>query len=156
MTIGMPLFGVCYGHQLMAHALGGRVDFHPQGREVGCQTINLLPAAANDPLLKDWPAQFAAHLPHEQTVVELPPGASVLAFSEHGPHQIVRYGPRAISTQFHPEFTPDISAACLHRRADTLRTEGKNFDLLLSALGDTPQATRLLKEFIEEHAVSPA
>ncbi|HGH4624794.1 TPA: glutamine amidotransferase [Enterobacter hormaechei] len=156
LALGMPLFGVCYGHQLMAHALGGRVDFHPQGREVGCQTISLLPAAESDPLLKDWPSQFAAHLTHEQTIVELPPGAQVLAFSDHDPHQVVRYGPGAMSTQFHPEFTPDISAACLHRRADTLRTEGRDLDLLLSALAETSQARRLLREFVDRHAADPA
>ncbi|KPX85559.1 glutamine amidotransferase [Pseudomonas meliae] len=156
MAIGMPLFGVCYGHQLMAHALGGRVDFHPQGREVGCQTISLLPAAESDPLLKDWPLQFTAHLTHEQTIAELPPEAKVLAFSEHDPHQVVRYGPRAMSTQFHPEFTPDISAACLHRRAETLRSEGRNLDLLLSALDETPEATRLLRKFVETYSVNLA
>lgn len=43
MRIEMPLFGVCYGHQLIAHALGGVVDYHPAGREVGCEMIQLLP-----------------------------------------------------------------------------------------------------------------
>ncbi|MEF3061830.1 glutamine amidotransferase [Ralstonia solanacearum] len=149
MAVDMPLFGVCYGHQLMAHALGGRVDYHPGGREIGCQMVHLLPAAASDPLLEAWPSHFAAHLTHEQTVVELPPGAQALAFSAHDQHQIVRYGPRAISTQFHPEFTPEVSAACIRRRADILLNEGKDPEALVRALEDTREVTRMLRRFVE-------
>ncbi len=50
-AIDMPLFGVCYGHQLMAHALGGEVAYHPGGRESGSQTITLSPWGVDDPLL---------------------------------------------------------------------------------------------------------
>ncbi|MFC5427272.1 glutamine amidotransferase [Paraburkholderia denitrificans] len=149
MAVEMPLFGVCYGHQLMAHALGGRVDYHPLGREVGCKTVSLVPAAATDPLLDEWPSTFAAHLTHEQSIIELPPGAQALAYSDHDRHQIVRYGRKAISTQFHPEFTPEISAACIRLSADVLRSEAKDPDALLNALENTHDATRLLKRFIE-------
>lgn len=147
--VGMPIFGVCYGHQLMAHALGGKVDYHPDGREMGCQTIRLLPEASDDPLLGTWPSHFAAHLTHEQTIIELPPGAQVLAYSDHDRHQIVRYGPNAISTQFHPEFTPELSAACIRRRAGTLSDEGRDPDALLRALEDTHDAAQLLRRFVE-------
>ena len=156
MDIGMPLFGVCYGHQLMAHALGGRVDYHPGGREVGCKTISLLPAAADDTLLSDWPLTFKAHLTHEQSVIELPPGARVLASSEHDPHQIVRYGPNAISTQFHPEFTPQVSEACIRRRADVLRNDGTDPNALIRALEDTGEARRLLVSFVEATCYGPS
>lgn len=148
MALEMPLFGVCYGHQLMAHALGGSVDFHPEGREIGCQTIEVLPEAADDTLLGAWPARFAAHLTHMQTVIELPPGARVLARSVHDPHQIVRYGHKAISTQFHPEFTPAISSAIIRARADVLRQEGKDPTALLDAVEEAPEAARLLREFL--------
>jgi len=60
MALNMPLFGVCYGHQLMAHALGGQVGYHPAGLEAGCQEIELLPGAASDPLLQAVPARFHA------------------------------------------------------------------------------------------------
>ena len=131
MNIEMPLFGVCYGHQLMAHALGGQVGYHPAGLEIGCQEIGLLPAAASDPLSAILPPRFAAHLTNLQTILTPPSGAVVLAKSAHDPHQIMRYGPHAISTQFHPEFTPSISAACVMRRADSLRSEGSDPEAML-------------------------
>lgn len=148
MAISMPLFGVCYGHQLMAQALGGKVDYHPQGCEAGCREIALLPASAHDPLLGMLPPRFVAHLSHLQTITELPAGARVLAYSDHDRHQIVRYGPQAVSVQFHPEFTPAISSALIERRADVIRDDGQDPDAMLSNLRDTPEARSILSDFI--------
>ncbi len=72
-AIDMPLFGVCYGHQLMAHARG-EVAYHHGGRESGSQTITLSPWGIDDPLLSGLPATFPAHLSHLQTVTRLPEG----------------------------------------------------------------------------------
>ncbi|UVK35775.1 glutamine amidotransferase (plasmid) [Mesorhizobium sp. AR10] len=149
MAIEMPLFGVCYGHQLMAHALGGRVEYHPECREIGCQTVRLLPEASQDVLLRDLPQHFQAHLTHMQTIISLPPTAYSLAASDHDQHQIVRFGPEAISTQFHPEFTPEISSAIINFRADVLRQEGKDSRALLDAVSETPEATKLLCNFVK-------
>lgn len=150
MKVEMPLFGVCYGHQLMAHALGGRVSYHPAGQEIGCHEIRLLDAAKTDPLLLHTPARFAAHLTHMQSVVELPPDAAVLAASDHDSHQIVRYGRQAISVQFHPEFTQDICAAIVRLHADSVREEGGDPDRLLAQIRSTPAATALLTRFIAQ------
>ena len=102
MDMALPLFGVCYGHQLMAHALGGRVDYLPGGREIGTQPIELLDHAVHDPLTAPLPATFRAHTTHEQSVLEPPPQSVVLARSARDPHQLLRHGPCAVSTQFHP------------------------------------------------------
>ncbi|WP_050453558.1 glutamine amidotransferase [Candidatus Burkholderia verschuerenii] len=149
MTIDMPLFGVCYGHQLMAHALGGRVDYHPRGREVGCRRITLSPAAADDALVGTLPPTFMAHLMHEQSIVELPPGAHALAASDHDAYQIVRYGANALSVQFHPEFTPAITETCIRRRTDTLLAEGMHPEELVRNLQDTHEAQSLLAQFVQ-------
>ena len=47
---GLPVFGICYGHQLLAHALGGEVGDNPAGREMGTVCVDLRPAAQDDPL----------------------------------------------------------------------------------------------------------
>src|SRR5688572_28824387 len=52
---GVPLFGICYGHQLIAHALGGEVGDNPVGREMGTIEVSLQPQAADDPLFAGLP-----------------------------------------------------------------------------------------------------
>ena len=111
---GLPMFGVCYGHQLLAHALGGKVGYNPTGSELGTQTVEL-PPAAGDQLLDGLPASFPAQMLHAQTVLQPPPGAAVLARSDQDPHQMFRVGPNVFSTQFHPEFGPDFVRAHLER-----------------------------------------
>lgn len=147
---GMPLFGVCYGHQLMAHALGGQVDYLPDGPEIGDLAISLLPGAAEDPMLAGLPERFTAHVTHFQRVLTLPPGAVSLACSARDPHQIVRYAPGAFSTQFHPEFTPEIMASIIGSRREILTGHGQDPDRLLAGLGPTPQASGLLTRFLQQ------
>jgi GMP synthase (glutamine-hydrolysing) len=71
----IPVFGICYGHQLLACAEGGLVDFHPQGKEIGTVSIQLLPACSSDPIFKTVPNSFLSHVTHSQTVLNLPEGA---------------------------------------------------------------------------------
>ena len=59
----LPLLGVCYGHQLMAYALGGEVGDNPYGWERGALPVSLLAGAQADPLLQALPATFAAGFP---------------------------------------------------------------------------------------------
>lgn len=150
MAIQMPLFGVCYGHQLMAWALGGDVEYHPQGREAGTQTVYLNAAAANDPLLSHLTEPFPAHLTHRQTVTRLPEGASVLASSAHDNHQIVRYGPRAVSVQFHPEMTPEIATDLLRLNRANIEKEGTDADRLVAGVLPAPDAAEILRRFVQD------
>ncbi|MCK9366620.1 MAG: glutamine amidotransferase [Metallibacterium scheffleri] len=147
MDANLPLFGVCYGHHLLAHALGGRVDYHPQGREIGTQMIELLEADTALHALAPLPARFPAHTTHRQSVLETPPGARVLARSVHDAHHILAYGERAFSTQFHPEFSTAVMRALILRRAADLRAEGYDLDALLHEVRPTPWARRLLRGF---------
>ncbi|WP_233425141.1 glutamine amidotransferase [Comamonas thiooxydans] len=151
-TQGMPLMGVCYGHQLMAHALGGAVDYHPDGREMGSLEIEQLAVAEPDDWLAGCPPRFLAHLTHLQTILRLPNGARALARSAHDPHQIVRYSPTAVSVQFHPEFTSEVMAACINARAQVLRAEGLDPAAMLQGVSPTPTPLMLLRRFIETHA----
>lgn len=151
MQIQLPLFGVCYGHQLMARALGGRVGDLPGGREIGTHTIELLPGANDDALLRTTPTLFNAHTTHQQGVLEIPTQARALARSEKDPYQIVRYGERALSTQFHPEFSVAAMQAYLRLRAPQLREEGLDVDALLARTRAAPHARRMLRRFARLH-----
>ncbi|KAA8668095.1 glutamine amidotransferase [Pantoea dispersa] len=107
----LPLLGVCYGHQLMAYALGGKVGDNPNGWERGLKTLTRTPH--RDPWLAQLPEAFPAWLSHRQSVLVPPPQAQVLARSALDGCQILRYSPQALSVQFHPEFDHNIMTACL-------------------------------------------
>ncbi|NYT66148.1 glutamine amidotransferase [Alcaligenaceae bacterium] len=147
-TANTPLLGVCYGHQLMAYALGGVVDYNPKGKELGTQDITLLPTAQDDPLFANLPAHFPAHLTHEQSVLVPPKGTTVLASTHHDAHQILRYSPTAVSVQFHPEFTPAIMASSIERNRTRLQAQGLNTDSLIGDVRATPDATNILRRFV--------
>jgi GMP synthase (glutamine-hydrolysing) len=155
MAVSLPLLGVCYGHQLMAHALGGEVDYHPQGVEIGVHPVTLSDEGQADAFFGRLPAVFDAPLTHMQTVLALPPGAVRLASSAHDAHQAVRYGPQAISVQFHPEFDAPLLRACILRRAQQLAEQGRDVPALLAGLSETPQARGILLDFVGE-ALAPA
>jgi GMP synthase (glutamine-hydrolysing) len=147
MAEDLPLFGVCYGHQLMAHALGGRVDYHPGGPEVGQLPVTLTKAGLADAALDGVPQQFDVFLTHEQTVLEPPAGAVVLGRSAHDPHQILRYGANALSVQFHPEFFPDLMRSCIERRRAAFEAKGSSVAALLDAVSQTPVSRQMLRQF---------
>lgn len=154
MDAELPLFGVCYGHQLMAHALGGRVDYLPGGREIGTQPIELLPEHERDPLTRVLRDGFRAHTTHEQSVLEPPRSATILARSARDPHQLLRYGPKAISVQFHPEFSAEVMRAYVRRKRVDLSREGADPERIFHAVAATPMARRLLRQFALLHAWS--
>ncbi len=143
----LPVLGICYGHQLLAHACGGRVDYHPQGREIGTVPVALAPSACADVLLGALPATFAAHTTHSQSVLQLPPTATLLASSVHDRHQAYRVGASAWGVQFHPEFTAEVMRTYVRERQHALQAEGFDVEALLRDVQETPAASGVLRRF---------
>ena len=110
------LVGVCFGHQAMAEAFGGKVIKSPKGWGVGLHSYDVRETAP-------WmgPAKaIAVPASHQDQVVELPPGAKVLASSAFTPFGMLDYGDQAaISIQLHPEFEPAYSEALIENRRGT-------------------------------------
>ncbi|CUA83842.1 MULTISPECIES: glutamine amidotransferase [Gulbenkiania] len=142
----VPLLGICYGHQLIAYALGGEVGYHPDGPEVGVVDIQLKPAAGKDALFHDLPPVLQANVIHWQTVLRLPPGAVHLAGNAYEPHHAYRCG-SAWGMQFHPEFDQAAMAGYIETLAERLRNANRDPDVLLDALRPTPMAGNLLARF---------
>jgi GMP synthase (glutamine-hydrolysing) len=143
----IPLFGICYGHQLLARAAGGQVGFHPRGKEIGTVAVHLLPDCANDALFRLLPQSFFVHVAHSQTVLRLPPSAIRMVVNNHEPNHAFRLGDCAWGVQFHPEYNADIMRSYIEEQADKLDSAGMDVPELLCAVAETRIAAKTLKNF---------
>ena len=109
----VPILGVCYGHQVLAEALGGRVagmdDF-----EIGYNTVR----HRGDELFADVDEEFTVFTTHGDAVVDLPPGATLLAENEYGVHAF-RKG-HCWGVQFHPEYDLETARTVTEGKRDRL------------------------------------
>ncbi|HEX7814702.1 glutamine amidotransferase [Dyella sp.] len=151
MDVDLPMFGVCYGHQLMSHALGGRVDYLPGGREIGTVSLEAIGHGHDDAVAGMLPPQFRAHATHEQSVLEAPKGAVSLLRSDRDGNHLLRYGAHAMSVQFHPEFNADVMRAYIHRKRHDMHREGFDPQQTYRQVAPTPFARRLLRQFARRH-----
>ncbi|MEZ4331915.1 MAG: glutamine amidotransferase [Myxococcota bacterium] len=141
-----PVLGLCYGHQLIAHGLGGEVGANPRGREMG--TVEVRFPTGNGPLEPLFEAGvFLGHTSHVEAVLRPPPGARILAHTAQDPHSALRYGPRQWGTQFHPEFDAEILRRYVEARRDVLAGEGRDPDAMIAAIEETPELARVLARF---------
>lgn len=144
---GHAVLGICFGHQIVAQAMGGEVRVNPRGREIGSTEIVLEAAAHDDPLFSGVPARFVANNSHRDSVVVLPDGARVLARTSLEPHAAFSLGDRVRGVQFHPEFDGDVMRGYVRARAELLAGEGFDAGALEAAAIDTPDAVRLMRNF---------
>jgi GMP synthase (glutamine-hydrolysing) len=143
----IPVLGICYGHQLLAEALGGRSGDNPNGREFGLAKLSLTPAAANDPLFHSFSASPAVYVCHSQSVLRLPPGAVLLASSRSDPRQAFRFGECVWGVQFHPEFNVETIIEYIDRFHDVLEQEGQDPEKLIAACAATSAGSDILARF---------
>ena len=141
----LPLFGICFGHQLLAQALGGRVTRNPRGREIGTVTLEVF---GEDPLFAQSARKLAANMTHVDSVVRLPPGARVLARTALDENAAVYFGARAWGVQFHPEMDADILRHYLAARGGAMRGEGLDPRSASDEARDTPESRALLQRFV--------
>jgi GMP synthase-like glutamine amidotransferase len=103
-----PVFGACFGHQAIAKALGGRVDRNPGGWVFGLE----------ETVLEGEPIRlYAAHV---EQVTALPAGAKSLGGNAGCPNGAFQIGTRVLTSQYHPEITPQFAAALVEEYADKL------------------------------------
>ena len=147
---GTPVLGICYGHQLLARAFGGRVGKNPNGREIGTVEVDLgLAIEVGDALLGHLPGRVDVQATHVESVLELPAGAVRLASNEAEPNHAFRLGERAWGVQFHPEFDADVMRGYLEQRAEVVRSEGLDPEALIEKARDAPHGASVLARFGE-------
>jgi GMP synthase-like glutamine amidotransferase len=116
--------GICFGHQILAEALGGRVEKSAKGWGLGVQDYELV---ARPGWAAGLPDRFAVRALHQDQVVTLPPDATVLARSPHCDYAALAYGdpeaPEAISLQPHPEFDAAFMDDLIALRTGTVLAE---------------------------------
>ena len=151
---GTPVLGICYGHQLLAEALGGHVGRNPRGREIGTVRVDVRAAgAACDPLLGDLPETLLVQATHLESVLRLPAGAVLLGSSEADPHHAFSWRapglpePSAWGVQFHPEFDAAVMRGYLRARRDVLREEGLDAERLEREVHESPHGAAVLRRF---------
>ena len=90
--VARPIVGICFGHQIIAQALGGKVEKYEGGWTLGRQTYDF---AGLDLPLMAW---------HQDQVTEIPEGVQIIASTDSCKHAALLYGDRAFTLQPHPEF----------------------------------------------------
>lgn len=147
----LPQVGICFGHQIIAEALGGKVVKSDKGWGVGRHTYDIV--ACPRFIQEACPPTVSAAVSHQDQVVTLPPGAEVIAASDFTPFAGLYYPDApALSFQCHPEFADSYSAALYSLRRPRL---GKSLTgQALESLeleGDHTRLARWTAEFLTAH-----
>lgn len=143
----IPILGVCFGHQLICEALGGKVEKNEQGWEVGTCQVELNEAGLRDPIFKNIPQTLSVMQSHQDIVTEMPSGAECLVSSPKCEFQSMRIGDYIRTIQFHPEYTPDQMRFMIKPRRQRLESAGTNVDQTLADLATTPESRIILSNF---------
>lgn len=145
-SLRRPVFGICFGHQIMADAFDGRTTRAEVGWGVGAQAYHYDAEGLED---------AATLVFHQDQVSSLPPQARVAGGSAHCPHGVLEYAFPARSVQFHPEFSVDYLAALLDRYGNGLLpadVTARAWESLQRLSPDNRQIARWAAAFFREHA----
>ncbi len=145
----LPVLGICFGHQMLAHAAGGRVGFNPRGMEIGTTAVRFNRHKKGDLLFGTFDDELILAVSHRQTVLRLPENAFHLAESDRDRNQVFRLGKVAWGVQFHPEMNCRLLRVYIENDRKILLREGQNPDLLKETCVDSRSGSKILKRFFD-------
>ena len=131
------MLGICFGHQLIAHAFGGKVGYNRFGWELGLVDVHFKSTAQNDLLFSLFPDRIQVQASHAQSVIELPPGAVRIASNQVEKNHVFCLNSKIWGVQFHPEFNCEITKAYIGHHKDELLAENKDPGYLARACRDS-------------------
>jgi GMP synthase-like glutamine amidotransferase len=139
------MVGVCFGHQVMAEALGGHVQKSDKGWGAGLHRYSIVRA---EPWM-DGVTEIAEPASHQDQVVLQPPTTEIIATSDFTPYAALAWTDRpAISFQFHPEFSPAYAKALIEQRYDQVPDPDAAI-ASLDAPNDSARVAGWIRRFLE-------
>ncbi|WP_299073853.1 GMP synthase [uncultured Paraglaciecola sp.] len=117
---GIGFVGICFGHQLIATALGGRVEKSPKGWGIGIAGSQIV---AKQSWMITSKNEINLVVSHQDQICELPPQSQVLMSSDFCPYSMIQVGEHFIGLQGHPEFSRQYSYALMDSRRDRISAE---------------------------------
>lgn len=143
--LGVPVLGVCFGHQLVGYAFGARVIVNPKGYEIGTRSVELTDAGRTDPLFAGVRPRLPTNLTHFDVVVEPPARVRQLARNDATELQAIAVGDHVRGVQFHPEFDGAIMRAYVDARRAEVRE--RDPDVLRAEATDCPESEHIMRNF---------
>ncbi|MEO8877463.1 MAG: glutamine amidotransferase [Polyangiaceae bacterium] len=144
-ALDAKILGICYGHQIVAQALGGEVKKNPRGREVG--TVRIM-TIAKDPIFTALPKLFYVNTTHVDTVAKLPAAARILASTALEPVAAYSIGPNIRGVQFHPEMDADVMHGYIEAREELIAKDGLDPKEIAKGIHPTAENGAVLKNFV--------
>lgn len=143
---GTPFAGICFGHQVLAHALGGEVAKAEQGWGVGVLPLEVI---KNEPWMSPLKPLVRIQHMHQDQVQRLPEGSVLLGRSAHCEVGMFRVGETMLGIEGHPEFTPEFAEALIRARQAGIGAEKSDAALRsLRGPNDGPLVGRWIARFL--------
>ncbi|TYJ44073.1 hypothetical protein E1A91_A03G196600v1 [Gossypium mustelinum] len=134
-SLNKKVLGICFGHQILSRALGGKTGRAISGWDIGVTAIHLSSSTSTLFSSLNIPTTLSVIECHQDEVRELPPEAEVIAWSEKTGVEMFRYGDHMMGIQGHPEYTKDILIHLIDRLMQLSFIEDSDADELKANLG---------------------
>jgi len=141
----VPALGICFGHQLIAQAMGGEV-VNASAHAYETVNVTLTPAGQNDPLLSVLPIEAVLQSAHSQIVTRLPKGVTSLARAQTGIYA-ARFSTNMWGVQFHPETTAEDMPIIIRDVGAEFSAQGYDAEAKIAAIRPSPDGPALMRRF---------